>query len=48
MDFVFDKFCLKILGKNPGRHPCVHTHIRTQNKRVGQSQWEGELISMDI
>jgi hypothetical protein len=25
MDFVFDKFCPKNLGKNPGRHPCTHT-----------------------
>jgi hypothetical protein len=43
MDFVFDKFWEKTLEGT-----LVYTHIRTQNKGVGESQWEGELISMDI
>jgi hypothetical protein len=42
-------FVQKIWGKTlEGTLVYTHTHICTQNKGVRQSQWEGELISMDI
>jgi hypothetical protein len=40
-------FVQKIWEK-PWKAPLCTPHIRTQSKGVGQGQWEGELISMDI